>query len=74
MATAKQQSTSIVANDRNDDSAEMVKALADLHSLQRQVVDAWKARAVLFTPEERRALRHEIRETCAILEELVAKR
>ena len=60
----------IVENDATHDSSELERVCNDLHTLRRHVMNAWQARGVLLTAEERRELRDEIRETCALLEEL----
>ena len=44
--------------------------VADIRALRKKVIDAWQSRAVLLTPDERRALREEIRETCSLIIEL----
>lgn len=67
----QQSSTRIRGNDAsNDDSSEAERIFTDLRSLRRNVIDAWQARGVILTAEERRELRDEIRETCALLEDL----
>ena len=74
MATEDQRSKlHIVVNDASNDSSELERIFIDLHSLRRHVIDAWQARAVLLTDEERRNLRDEIMETCALLKELTAE-
>ena len=38
-----------------------------LDALRASVIEAWQTRAVMLTLDEQRALRDEIRETCALL-------
>ena len=66
-------SARIGGKDAGDDSSEARRVFTDLHTLRGNLVDAWQARAVILTPEERRQLRDEIRQTCSLLEDLVSR-
>jgi uncharacterized protein YukE len=48
----------------------MIGFLADLHSLQDQIIAAWQERAVMLSMDEQKRLRDEIRATSALLDAL----
>jgi hypothetical protein len=54
------------------ESSEAIEILADLRELRRRVIDAWSLQGVILTPEERRELRAEIKETCSLLTDLTS--
>lgn len=51
--------------DRQPSEADRI--LGNLRSLRQEIIDAWSARGVILTPEEREALREEIQLTCELL-------
>ncbi len=61
---------SIVPDSPNTPDSEAEIILRDLHVLRNKIIEAWRERAVILTPEEQRELRGEIRRTCSLLTDL----
>ena len=54
-------------------SSEARQIIVSIRTLRTTIVEAWQARGVILTEDERRILRDEIRDTCDLLTDLTAE-